>query len=48
MSGDLESEAGEFVPERVGPFHGVVRPVHGKTWGDVLSAADLEVTFKAR
>jgi opacity protein-like surface antigen len=37
----------EFVPERVGPFHGSVRPVEGKTWAAVSSAADLELTFKA-
>ena len=37
----------DFVPERVGPFHGTVRPVEGKTWASVTSEGDLELTFKA-
>jgi hypothetical protein len=43
-----QSPAGEFVPERVGPFQGTVRPVKGKTWAEVASEADLELTFRAK
>ena len=38
--------ADDFNPERVGPFHGTVRPVEGKTWAAVASEADLELTFR--
>ena len=43
-----QAPAGEFAPERVGPFQGTVRPVKGKTWAAVASEADLELTFKAK
>lgn len=42
-----QPSADDFAPERVGPFHGTVRPVEGKTWAMVASPADLELTFRA-
>jgi len=40
--------AGEFAPDKVGPFKGTVRPAEGKTWAMVTSEADLDITFKAK
>jgi hypothetical protein len=45
LGGGAEQAAAEFVPERVGPFRVLVRPVAGKSWGSVQAETDIEITL---